>query len=241
MRAPVSWLREYADLPAEATSRDIADRLIAAGLEVETVDELGADLTGPLVVGRVLAVKELTEFKKPIRYCQVDIGNAEPQNIICGAPNFAEGDLVVVILPGGVLPGGFEISARKTYGHVSEGMICSERELGMGDGHEGILVLPESSGATPGQDAVELLQLRDDVLDISITPDRGYAASIRGVAREAATAFGVAFHDPAAEVPPAQAGRLLPGLHRGPLGVLAVRPALGDAASTRRRPARCGW
>ncbi len=204
MRAPVSWLREYADLPAEATSRDIADRLIAAGLEVETVDELGADLTGPLVVGRVLAVKELTEFKKPIRYCQVDVGNAEPQNIICGAPNFGEGDLVVVILPGGVLPGGFEISARKTYGHVSEGMICSERELGMGEGHEGILVLPESSGVTPGQDAVEFLQLRDDVLDISITPDRGYAASIRGVAREAATAFGVAFHDPAAEVPPAQ-------------------------------------
>ncbi|MCW2865022.1 MAG: phenylalanyl-tRNA synthetase, beta subunit [Actinoallomurus sp.] len=209
MRVPISWLREYAELPAEATPREIARRLIAAGLEVETIDELGADLTGPLVVGRVLAVEELTEFKKPIRYCQVDIGNPEPQNIVCGATNFAEGDLVVVVLPGGVLPGGFEISARKTYGKVSEGMICSERELGMGEGHEGILVLPESSGV-PGQDAIELLRLRDDVLDLAITPDRGYTASVRGVAREAATAFGVPFHDPAADVPPAETAESYP-------------------------------
>jgi phenylalanyl-tRNA synthetase beta chain len=204
MRVPISWLREYVELPVDATARDVADKLIAAGLEVETIDALGADLTGPLVVGRVLAVEELTEFKKPIRYCQVDIGDPDPQNIICGATNFAEGDLVVVIVPGGVLPGGFEISARKTYGKVSEGMICSERELGVGEGHDGILVLPESSGAAPGQDAIELLQLRDEVLDIAVTPDRGYTASIRGVAREAATAFAVPFHDPAAELPPAE-------------------------------------
>jgi phenylalanyl-tRNA synthetase beta chain len=209
MRVPISWLREYAELPAEATPREIARRLIAAGLEVETIDELGADLTGPLVVGRVLAIEELTEFKKPIRYCQVDIGNPEPQNIVCGATNFAADDLVVVVLPGGVLPGGFEISARKTYGKVSEGMICSERELGMGEGHDGILVLPESAGV-PGQDAIELLQLRDDVLDLAITPDRGYTASVRGVAREAATAFGVPFHDPAADVPPAETAESYP-------------------------------
>jgi phenylalanyl-tRNA synthetase beta chain len=204
MRVPISWLREYVELPADVTARDVAARLIAAGLEVETVDALGADLVGPLVVGRVLAVEELTEFKKPIRYCQVDIGNPEPQNIICGATNFAEGDLVVVIVPGGVLPGGFTIGARKTYGKISEGMICSEREMGMSDGHEGILVLPEAYGAVPGQDAIELLQLRDEVLDIAITPDRGYTASIRGVARETATAFGVPFRDPAGETPPAE-------------------------------------
>ncbi|MDN3358069.1 phenylalanine--tRNA ligase subunit beta [Actinomadura sp. DC4] len=210
MRVPISWLREYVELPAEVTARDVARELIAAGLEVETVDELGADLTGPLVVGRVLAIEELAEFKKPIRYCQVDIGNPEPQNIICGAPNFAEGDLVVVILPGGVLPGGFEISARKTYGRVSEGMICSERELGLSDAHEGILVLPASYGAEPGQDAVELLQIRDDVLDIAVTPDRGYTASIRGVAREAATAFSVPFHDPAAALPPEETAESYP-------------------------------
>src|SRR5262245_12940404 len=211
MRAPISWLREYVDLPDGVTGRDLAHKLIAAGLEVESVDVL--DITGPLVVGRVLAVEDLTGFKKPIRYCQVDVGRAggtgEPQNVICGATNFAVGDLVTVILPGGVLPGGFEVGARKTYGRVSEGMICSERELGMGDDHAGILVLPADAGA-PGDDAIELLGLRDEVLDIAITPDRGYTASIRGIAREAATAYGVPFRDPAAIELPAPAGAAYP-------------------------------
>ncbi|SFQ15376.1 phenylalanyl-tRNA synthetase beta subunit [Actinomadura madurae] len=199
MRAPLSWLREYAELPAGVTGRALAAELIAAGLEVETVEQAGADIAGPLVVGEVLAIEELTGFKKPIRYCRVDVGEAngtgEPQNIVCGATNFAVGDRVVVVLPGGVLPGGFEIGARKTYGHVSEGMICSVTELGIGDDHSGILVLPP--GTPVGADAIELLGLRDDVLDIAVTPDRGYALSIRGLAREAATAYGVPFKDPA--------------------------------------------
>src|SRR5918999_2128369 len=203
MRAPLSWLREYVDLPAGVGGRDLAQRLIAAGLEVESVD--GPDVAGPIVVGRVLAIEELTGLKKPIRYCQVDVGRVngtgEPQNVICGATNFAVGDLVVVVLPGGVLAGGFHVGARKTYGHVSEGMICSERELGMGDDHAGILVLPAGTGE-PGDDAIELLQLHDEVLDIAIPPDRGYTTSIRGIAREAATAYGVPFRDPAtAELP----------------------------------------
>src|SRR4051812_12745346 len=100
MRAPLSWLREYADLPAGLTGRALAQRLIEVGRGVETVDVL--DIGGPLVVGRVLAIEELTGFKKPIRYCQVDVGRAngtgEPQNVICGAANFATGDLVVVVL-----------------------------------------------------------------------------------------------------------------------------------------------
>ncbi|MCZ7413373.1 phenylalanine--tRNA ligase subunit beta [Streptomyces sp. WMMC897] len=199
MRAPLSWLREYVDLPAGVTGRDVATKLIAAGLEVETVEQLGADLTGPLVVGRVLAIEELTEFKKPIRYCQVDVadanGTGEPQNIICGATNFAVGDKVVVVLPGAVLPGNFEISARRTYGKVSEGMICSARELGIGEDHDGIVVLPPEY--EPGTDAVELLQLRDEVLDIAVTPDRGYCLSMRGLARETATAYGLPLRDPA--------------------------------------------
>ncbi|XVQ07947.1 phenylalanine--tRNA ligase subunit beta [Spirillospora sp. CA-255316] len=210
MRAPLSWLREYVALPADVTGRELAARLIDAGLEVETVERAGADITGPLVVGRVLAIEELTGFKKPIRYCQVDVGQAngtgEPQNIICGAVNFAVGDRVVVILPGGELPGGFKIGSRKTYGKVSEGMICSVRELGIGDDHDGILVLPpapDGTGEPPGTDAIELLGLRDDVLDIAVTPDRGYALSIRGIAREAAIAYGVPFTDPAGIEPPA--------------------------------------
>ncbi|GAA2394352.1 phenylalanine--tRNA ligase subunit beta [Streptomyces glaucosporus] len=199
MRAPLSWLREYVDLPAGETGRDVAARLIAAGLEVETVEQLGAGLEGPLVVGRVLAIEELSGFKKPIRYCQVDVGDAngtgEPQNIVCGATNFAVGDKVVVILPGGSLPGGFRIGARKTYGKLSEGMICSASELGMSDDHEGIIVLPPEHEA--GTDAIELLELVDEVLDIAVTPDRGYCLSMRGIARETATAYGLPLRDPA--------------------------------------------
>ncbi|GAA1935842.1 phenylalanine--tRNA ligase subunit beta [Streptomyces sodiiphilus] len=199
MRAPLSWLREYVDLPAGETGRDVAAKLIDAGLEVETVEQLGRGLSGPLVVGKVLAIEELSEFKKPIRYCQVDVGDAngtgEPQNIICGATNFAVGDKVVVVLPGGVLPGDFKITARKTYGRVSEGMICSAAELGMGDDHSGIIVLPAEHA--PGTDAIGLLEIVDEVLDIAVTPDRGYALSMRGIARETAIAYGLPLRDPA--------------------------------------------
>ncbi|SFD38892.1 phenylalanine--tRNA ligase subunit beta [Streptomyces aidingensis] len=199
MRAPLSWLREYVDLPAEATGREVAEKLIAAGLEVETVERTGAGLTGPLVVGEVLAIEELTGFKKPIRYCRVDVGGAggtgEPQNIICGARNFAAGDKVVVALPGAVLPGDFRISARKTYGRVSEGMICSAAELRLSEEHAGIIVLPPEY--EPGTDAVALLEIEDEVLDIAVTPDRGYCLSLRGIARETATAYGLPLRDPA--------------------------------------------
>ncbi|MFE2013362.1 phenylalanine--tRNA ligase subunit beta [Streptomyces sp. NPDC059491] len=200
MRVPLSWLREYVDLPATATGRDVQAKLISAGLEVEAVEQLGAGLTGPLVVGKVLTIEELTEFKKPIRFCTVDVGQAngtgEPQEIICGARNFAEGDKVVVALPGAVLPGDFRIAERKTYGRVSRGMICSGDELGMGDdGTHGIIVLPPEHEI--GIDATVLLELFDEVLDIAVTPDRGYCLSLRGVAREAATAYGLPLRDPA--------------------------------------------
>jgi phenylalanyl-tRNA synthetase beta chain len=199
MRVPLSWLREYVDLPAGESGRDVADKLVALGLEVETVDQLGAELKGPLVVGQVLEIEELSGFKKPIRFCRVDVGDAngtgEPQSIVCGATNFEVDDKVVVILPGGVLPGGFEIAARKTYGRTSEGMICSARELGMGDDHSGIIVLPIECEV--GSDAIELLGLVDEVLDIAVTPDRGYCLSMRGVAREASIAYGIPLRDPA--------------------------------------------
>ncbi|NEA22727.1 phenylalanine--tRNA ligase subunit beta, partial [Actinomadura bangladeshensis] len=240
MRAPLSWLREYVELPAGVTGRALAAELIAAGLEVETVEQAGADLTGPLVVGEVLAIEELTGFKKPIRYCQVDVGDAngtgEPQNIVCGATNFAIGDRVVVILPGGVLPGGFQIGARKTYGHLSEGMICSVSELGIGEDHSGILVLPQDTPV--GADAIELLGLRDDVLDIAVTPDRGYALSIRGLAREAATAYDVPFKDPAdVELPAKKASseaRPLNGGGRGLEDGEAYPASIGDQTACDR-------
>ncbi|MDQ1011836.1 phenylalanyl-tRNA synthetase beta chain [Streptomyces sp. V4I23] len=200
MRVPLSWLREYVDLPATETGRDVQAKLISAGLEVETVEQLGTGLKGPLVVGQVLTIEELDGFKKPIRFCTVDVGQAngtgEPQEIVCGARNFSVGDKVVVVLPGAVLPGDFAISARKTYGRTSHGMICSGDELGMGDdGSGGIIVLPPEHEV--GTDAIELLELVDEVLDIAVTPDRGYCLSMRGVAREAAIAYGLPLRDPA--------------------------------------------
>ena len=200
MRAPLSWLRDLVAIPVDQTGRDVAARLIRAGLEVETVETVGAGVDGPLVVGRVLQIEELTEFKKPIRWCQVDLGSAGGvRGIICGARNFVAGDLVVVAPPGTVLPGGFAITARETYGKVSDGMICSERELALGDNHDGIMVLAEGS-ATPGDDAASLIGIGDEILDIAVTPDRGYALSIRGIAREVAVAYGVPFDDPALEL-----------------------------------------
>ena len=200
MRIPLSWLREYVDLPATETGRDVQAKLISAGLEVETVEHLGADLKGPLVVGQVLTIEELEGFKKPIRFCTVNVGQAngtgEPQEIVCGARNFAVGDKVVVVLPGATLPGGFSISARKTYGKTSHGMICSADELGMGDdGTHGIIVLPPETEV--GKDAIELLELVDEVLDIAVTANRGDCLSLRGVARETAIAYGLPLRDPA--------------------------------------------
>lgn len=211
MKAPLSWIREHADLPADVDPDDLAARLTALGLKLEALERPGHDVVGPLVVGRVLTMEpEPQKNGKTINWCSVDVGDAngtgEPQGIVCGAHNFAPGDLVVVVLPGATLPGGFEIAARKTYGHVSAGMICSTAELGLGDGGAskgGILVLPADAGR-PGDDAVELLALREEVVELEINPDRAYALSLRGVAREAAMSYGVPFHDPAdRDVPPA--------------------------------------
>jgi phenylalanyl-tRNA synthetase beta chain len=208
MRAPLSWLREYAALPDDLDGRTLAEALIRAGLEVETVDQVGAEITGPLVIGKVVAYEvEVHSNGKSIRWCQVDVGphndDSGSRSVVCGAHNFEVGDFVVVALPGTVLPGGFGISARKTYGHVSDGMICSAKELGLGDDHTGILVLDEPD-LTPGGDAAPVLQLREEVLDIAVTPDRGYCLSIRGIAREAAQALAVAFTDPVDRAVPAE-------------------------------------
>ena len=190
MKAPVSWIRDYVALPDDLVVEDLAAELTALGLKLEALEKPGHDISGPLVVGRVLTMEaEPQSNGKTINWCTVDVGAAngtgEPQGIVCGAHNFAPGDLVVVVLPGGVLPGGFEISARKTYGHVSAGMICSARELDLGDDHDGIIVLPADAGE-PGDDAFAVLALRDEVIEFEINPDRAYALSLRGIAREAA-------------------------------------------------------
>ncbi len=227
MRAPLSWLREYVDLPEHLDGRAVAERLIGYGLEVETVESAGGDVTGPVVIGRVLSKEsEPQKNGKTINWCRVDVGahnpsegqgapgNPEPgRGVVCGAHNFGVDDLVVVALPGSVLPGDFAIAARKTYGHVSDGMICSTSELGLGEDRSGgIIVLPTSTDdgreLVVGEPAGPVLCLTDEVLDIAVTPNMGYCLSIRGIAREAAESTQSAFTDPvAAAVPePSDAG-----------------------------------
>ncbi len=186
-----------------ATAHDVMAELVKVGLEEEGAH--GGDISGPVVVGEVLEFEpEQQNNGKTIRWCQVRVaesGEQQVRGVVCGASNFAVGDKVVVTLPGAVLPGGFEIAARKTYGHVSDGMIASARELGLGDDHDGILVL-STIGLDPaiGTDAIGLLGLDDSAAEVNVTPDRGYCLSIRGVAREYSHAAGVKFSDPAASV-----------------------------------------
>lgn len=227
-KIPMSWLGESVAL-GSATPEDVAAALVKVGLEEEGIS--GGGVTGPLVVGRVLSVvKEAQSNGKTINYCRVDVGiRNDPagdnglvqghapddagefppsRGIVCGAHNFVEGDHVVVVLPGGVLPGPFPIAGRKTYGHWSDGMICSARELGLGEDHTGIIVLRHADGSaglvgtdvelTPGDDAIELLGLGEQAVEITVTPDRGYCFSIRGVAREYSHSTGAEFTDPAA-------------------------------------------
>ena len=194
MRIPRSWVDDFVDLSG-INDQVIAAAFVRVGFEVEDVIKQGADLAGPIVVARVIAIEELTEHKKPIRYVELDCNEGQSRFVICGARNFAVNDLVVAALPGAVLPGNFAISARETYGKTSNGMICSSKELGLSEDHSGIIVLAEGS-ASVGQDAINLLQINDTIFDIAVNPDRGYALSIRGAAREIAGALNLSFTDP---------------------------------------------
>lgn len=194
MKLPLSWLKEYVSLPQKITVEQIAQAFIKVGFEVESVVHQGVDLRGPLVVGKVASIEELAGHKKPIRYVGVDVGEKQTRYIICGARNFKVNDLVVVALPGAVLPNNFKISARETYGKISDGMICSALEIGISLEHSGIIVLSEGK---IGHNAQDLLDIEDVIFDIAINPDRGYAMSVRGLARELAGSLGCNFTDPA--------------------------------------------
>ena len=211
---PTQWLAEHVEIPEGLTAQELAAALVKVGLEEETIHS--AEVTGPVVVGKVLARSpEKQKNGKVVNYCRVDVGEhndapgtgKEPSDfpsrgIICGAHNFDVGDYVVVSLPGAVLPGGFAISARKTYGHLSDGMICSALELGLGEDHDGIIVLAaagdeEAAKELPGVgcDVLPYLGIGGETLEINITPDRGYCFSMRGVAREYHHSTGAAFTD----------------------------------------------
>ncbi|EFS74304.1 tRNA binding domain protein [Cutibacterium modestum HL037PA2] len=191
MKVPMSWLQALVNLPDGTTTDDVVQALTNHTATVEKVEVVGGELTGPLVIGHILSsVPEPQKNGKIINWCRVDVGpryNAEghPNNveegiegrgIVCGAPNAVEGAWVVVSLPGAVLPGGFAISARKTYGHMSDGMLCASDELGIGVDHTGIITLPssvEGHQLVPGENALPILGVPEEVLDVDVTPDIG--------------------------------------------------------------------
>ena len=182
----------------------LAEAFVRAGLEVEAVEQAGADVTGPLVVGRVLSAEpEQHKNGKTIHWCRstwattTTHGQRPSRGIVCGAHNFGVGDLVVVALPGAVLPGDFDDRRPQDLRpRLRRDDLLGRASSGLGDDHDGHPRARPTPDLVPGADAAAVLHLRETVLDIAVTPDRGYCLSIRGLAREAAQATGTAFTDP---------------------------------------------
>ena len=193
MRVPLSWLTDFVTLDADA--RTIAEALDRLGLEVEALDAPGAEITG-VTVARILKVRPHPNADK-LQLCDIEFGDGTT-TVVCGAPNVVDGMVVAYAPSGATLPGGFKLERRKIRGEVSDGMLCSSRELGLGDEHDGILAL--SADSELGLDVRDVLGLRDVVFDLSVTPNRSDAMSIVGVARDLAAHFGVPFGVPVPSV-----------------------------------------
>lgn len=194
MRVSLRWLADFIDLPTEDVA-EIRTGLASLGHEVEGVEFVDADWTG-VVIAEVLDVQPHPNADK-VRLCSVTTGG-EPIDVVCGAWNFEAGAVVPFAVPGAMLPGGFEIGRREIRGVRSNGMICSERELRLGDDHAGILVLEPD--APVGVDFADYVELPDVVFDLTITPNRPDAMSMVGVARELSAYFGVPYRQPDLEV-----------------------------------------
>ncbi len=219
MKVPLSWLKEFIDLPTDdpAEIKAVIDML---GHEVEGYEILDIGWSD-VVVGKVVEISEHPDADK-VRVCQVDVGDSVEQ-IICGAWNFSEGAYVAVARPGAVLPGDFKIGQRTIRGVESNGMICSESELGLGEDHTGILVLdgePET-----GSDFSSLVELPDVIFDISITSNRPDAMSMLGIARDLAAHYEISHHVPELPMP------TVPGATR-------IKVSVDDREGCRRFTAR---
>jgi phenylalanyl-tRNA synthetase beta chain len=201
LRVPLSWLRDFA--PFEGEPAELAAVLDDLGLVVEGIESVGEGL-GDVVVARVDEIAAIVDADR-IRAVVVDDGTA-PVEVVCGASNFAVGDLVALAPVGAVLPGGFAIKARKMKGAPSNGMLCSGRELELSDDHDGILRLNDVAGAAVGQALTEALGIEPDVIfDIAVEANRPDAWSMAGVARDLAARLGLPFAIP--DVPgPSQVG-----------------------------------
>lgn len=190
MLLPLDWLEEW--VPGLPAAEELAERLTLAGLEIEDIRE--TRVPAKIVVGFVAKVEPHPDADR-LRVCSVEVGGDAPVTIVCGAPNVAAGQYVPVAMPGARMPGGMKIKAGKLRGVRSEGMICSEKELALGEGHEGILVLSGDdfrgeNELVPGEALEERLPAVT-VLDVAITPNRGDCISILGIAREVAAIFGL--------------------------------------------------
>ena len=194
MLLSLNWLREF--VPYEGDAAALAERLTMLGLEVEEIANPFAALAG-IVVGHVLE-RAAHPSSDHLSVCKVDIGTGEVLDIVCGAPNVAAGQKVPVAPVGTVMPGGLEIKKAKLRGQPSCGMICSERELALGEGHEGIMVLDQA--LLPGTSICDALGLDQVVLDVSITPNRADCLSVLGLAREVAAAFELPLNVPRIEM-----------------------------------------
>lgn len=197
MKLPMSWLSDYTDIEG-ISPKEYADKLTMTGSKVEGVEYLGAELD-KVVAGKVLSC-EMHPDSDHLHVCMVDVGEEEPLQIVCGAPNVAEGQMVPVALNGAVLPGGVKIKKGKLRGVVSNGMICSHEEMGISEsllGYEpeyGILVLPDD--VKPGTDVKDLYGLNENVVEFEITSNRPDCFSIIGLARETAVSFKKSFKIP---------------------------------------------
>ncbi len=196
MRVSLNWLKEYVDLPTTDTS-ELSRAFDMLGHAVEEVEHFDVGWTD-VIIGRVLRI-EAHPNADNVRVTHVDLGDGTEQQIICGAWNFEEGAVVPVAVPGAVLPGDFEIGSRTIRGVKSHGMICSERELGLGDVHEGIMVLDDD--APLGKPFESILSLPDVIFDLEITNNRPDVMGMVGVARELAAWFDVPMHYPDVSLP----------------------------------------
>lgn len=194
MLLSLNWLREF--VPYEGDAQTLSDRLTMLGLEVEEIRRPFAALD-KMVVGHVLE-RAAHPTSDHLSCCKVDLGGGTVVDIVCGAPNVAAGQKVPVAPVGAVMPNGLEIKQAKLRGQLSCGMICSERELGLGDGHDGIMIL--DSTLVPGTALCDALQLDHIVLDVSITPNRADCLSVVGLAREVAAAFDLPLTVPTVDV-----------------------------------------
>jgi phenylalanyl-tRNA synthetase beta chain len=185
MKTSLAWLREFVELPK--TTAELVDLLTLAGVEVEGVQERGADFPD-VVVAQILESAQHPNADR-LSVCKVNTGDGETRQIVCGAKNYRVGDKVPLALPGAVLPGNFTIKVGKLRGVESQGMMCSAKELGLGESHEGLLILP--ADAPLGRPISELFPA-DVILELEITPNRPDLLSHYGIAREIAALRGVA-------------------------------------------------